>query len=93
MSVRTQVYLPENLYNKLRLRARSTGKSMAEQIRESIEQYLAKAEDRTVPVPDDPIWKLQGGIESGVGDLSTRHDEYLYGRDGGHGSAHAERQR
>lgn len=85
MSVRTQVYLPESLYNKLRLRARTTGKSMAEQIRESVERYLIEEEAGMGPLPDDPIWKLAGGIDSGARDLSTRHDAYLYGRDGEEG--------
>ncbi len=35
-----------------------------------------------IPAPDDPIFGLGSNPgHSGLGDLSTRHDDYLYGKD------------
>lgn len=81
MAVRTQVYLPEELYRRLRARASKTGKSMAEQIRESLERYLDETE-AAVPKPDDPLWGLAAQAEGTDRDLSSRHDTYLYGKEG-----------
>ncbi|MEW8958781.1 MAG: CopG family transcriptional regulator [Moorella sp. (in: firmicutes)] len=81
MAVRTQIYLPEELYERLRRRAVITGKSMAEQIRESLERYFTEIEANT-PKLEDPIWQLGGRIQSEDHDLSTRHDAYLYPRKG-----------
>lgn len=82
MSVRTQIYLPEDLYHKLRLRGQQTGKSLAQQVRESLVLYLANDAEETA-LPDDPIWKLVGIGASGLRDVSERHDDYLYGFDKG----------
>ncbi|MBS3975629.1 MAG: CopG family transcriptional regulator [Syntrophomonadaceae bacterium] len=80
MAVRTQIYLPEDLYQRLRASASATGKSMAEQIRESLELYLTESEAAT-PKPEDPIWQLAGRTTSVDGDLSENHDRYLYRKD------------
>ncbi|MBC7341277.1 MAG: CopG family transcriptional regulator [Clostridia bacterium] len=80
MAVRTQIYLSEKLYKRVKARAAKTGKSMAEQIRESLERYLDEKEAAEAK-PDDPIWKLAGQIQSTEGDLSSKHDTYLYGKE------------
>ncbi len=81
MAVRTQVYLPEELYKRLQDRAKDTGKSMAEQIRESLALYFTEVEANT-PKPEDPIWRIAGGAESKDRDLSAHHDDYLYPKKG-----------
>ncbi|MGE5482398.1 MAG: ribbon-helix-helix domain-containing protein [Bacteroidota bacterium] len=78
MSVRTQIYLSDDLYERLKKRAAATGKSMGEQIRESLERYLTEGEAVT-PKPDDPIWQIPGLGAGTEVDLSAKHDEYLYG--------------
>jgi len=78
MAVRTQIYLPEQIYERLRRRAVNTGKSMAEQVRESLERYFAEIEAGT-PKPEDPVWQLGGRIQSQDRYLSVRHDAYLTG--------------
>jgi len=79
MGIRTQIYLPEDLYQRLRMRSKATGKSMAEQIRESLERYLTDSEAEN-PKPDDPIWEMAGQAKSNYHDLSDQHNHYLYGR-------------
>ncbi len=78
MSIRTQIYLPEDLYRKLKLRTRATGQSMAEQIRESLERYLDQQE-ASHGDPCDPIWEVAGKARSKAGNLAEQHDLYLYG--------------
>ena len=77
MSIRTQIYLTEDLYKRLQDRAKATGKPMAEQIRESLTLYFAEV-DAGSPEPEDPIWHLAGCAESKDHDLSVNHDDYLY---------------
>ncbi len=81
MAVRTQIYLSEELYKRLQDRVKATGKSMAEQIRESLVLYFNEVEANT-PKPEDPIWQIAGSVESKDHDLSTHHDDYLYPKKG-----------
>lgn len=81
MAVRTQIYLPEELYRRLRAKAAETGKSMAEQIRESLERYFDETE-ASIPKPDDPVWALAGRVEGKNRDLASAHDAYLYKKKG-----------
>lgn len=82
--VRTQVYLPRDIYEQLKERADKEGSSMASQIREALAQYIVemKEEDRaSVFTKDDPIWDMIGMAESGITDGSYNHDKYIYSRD------------
>ena len=82
MPVRTQIYLPETLHKRLKTRGRILNRSMAEQVREALERYLA-TEEAPTPIPDDPIWDLpRHAIDGPPGsptDVAVRHDDYLYG--------------
>jgi hypothetical protein len=81
--VRTQIYLPQEIYEQLKQRAEAEGVTMADQIREALAHYMVKAteEPRHVLRPDDPIWQLIGMGESGISDGSVNHDKYIYTRD------------
>lgn len=76
-TMRTQVYLDQNTYQRLQRRRERLGLSLADQIRAAVRLYLEQAGDEYL---DDPIWRIAGRMESGVGDLATRHDRYLYGK-------------
>ena|GEM_PF-830907 len=76
--VRTQVYIPRDVYEELKRRGKSTGLAMAEQIRQALREYLDR-EESVVLREDDPIWNIVGAISTDDGDLSIRHDKYLYG--------------
>ncbi len=82
MAVRTQLYLPEDLHNRLRSRGRILNQSMAEQVREAVERYL-EAADAPRSVPNDPIWALPDHAfkapPGSPSDVAARHDAYLYG--------------
>lgn len=80
--VRTQVYLPRNIYNKLQQRAEKYDLTLAVQIRTALEDYLDRAEieeDDGILRADDPIFKMIGMYSSGVSDTAINHDHYLYG--------------
>lgn len=76
---RTQVYFPEELYSKIKERAESESKSMAAILREAVERYLQEEEKEKVNWEDDTLFKLEGIMRSGLGDLAANHDHYLYG--------------
>lgn len=78
MSIRTQIYLSEDLYRQLKTRGEMFNKSLAEQVREAVEQYLSSGEKGHEPMADDPIWGIVG-LAEGPEDLSSSHDKYLYG--------------
>jgi len=81
MAVRTQIYLPEDLHNHLKSRGRILKRSMAEQVREAVERYLAD-DDAPEAAPNDPIWSLPAhaiaGPPGSPTDIAARHDAYLY---------------
>ena len=70
------------MYEELVARAGARGLTMAVQIREALEAYLADtASGPAVLRESDPVWKLLGEAHTGLGDGAARHDDYLYGRD------------
>lgn len=80
--VRTQVYLPRDMYDRLQQRAGKQNLTLAVQIREALEDYLERMEsqaDDGILHADDPIFQMIGMFDSGLGDLSVNHDHYLYG--------------
>lgn len=80
--VRTQVYLPRAIYNKLQERAQKREMTLALQIRAALEDYLDRVEsedDDGILHADDPIFKMIGMFESDADDASVNHDHYLYG--------------
>ena len=83
--VRTQVYLPQDIYAQLKERASAEGITMAHQIREALAHYVAesteKDESRYVIADDDPIWNIIGMVKTGLSDASVNHDKYIYVKD------------
>ena len=75
--IRTQIQLTEEQSRALRMRARLEERPMAELVRESVAEYLARR-----PVPD--VRELarrardhEGRFRSGCPDLAEDHDRYL----------------
>jgi len=85
--VRTQVYLPRDIYEQLKQRANQEGITMAHQIREALTQYVVETEveiddESQYAIPDDdPIWDMIGMCKDGPEDGSVNHDKYIYTRD------------
>ena len=79
--VRTQIYLPRDIYQRLQKRAEENDLTLAVQVREALVDYLERTDVAEAPIlrADDPIFQLIGAASSKEGDLSVNHDHYLYG--------------
>ena len=75
---RTQLYLEETQYEYIKVLASSLKKSIAEIIREWIDQHIEKQTDKKITT--NPFWKTVGMISSGKNDSARKFDEYLYGK-------------
>ena len=78
---RTQVYLDEEDWQRLQVRAADSGRSAAALVREAVTDYLLRSPD-----PDaDPILAMIGEAENltppdgAPTDGALNHDHYLYG--------------
>ena len=77
--IRTQIYLPEPLYTRIKLQARAKGQPAAQLIREQLEQSFP--DSKLQPKKDKNLAELaqELNITGGPPDLSRRIDDYLYG--------------
>jgi hypothetical protein len=64
------IQIPEAVFQCLQERAKLLGKTPEVVAAECIAQSVG-------PADDDPLMKLFGSIDSGLGDVAERHDEYL----------------
>jgi hypothetical protein len=82
--IRTQVYLPRDIYIKLKKRANEEDISMAHQIREALTQHVVESEAYTessskYSIPShDPLWDMIGMGKNGPEDGSRHYNKYIY---------------
>ncbi len=67
-----QIYLRADQLDALRALAKRRGESMAGLIRVGVDKLLQE-----VPPEEDPLLEVVGIYDSGMGDLSEKHDEYI----------------
>jgi hypothetical protein len=67
-----QVYLRSDQMDALRSLSKRRGESMAELVREGVDRILEE-----LPPEENPLLDIIGIFDSGVGDLSEKHDEVL----------------
>ena len=67
-----QVYLRTDQLDALRALAKRRGESMAGLIRVGVDNLLQE-----VPPEEEPLLEVVGLYDSGIGDLSEKHDEYI----------------
>lgn len=77
--IRTQIQLTEGQAKALKVRARIEERSMAELVRESVTEYLARrpAGDRRALL--GRAQALTGRFHSGCSDVAENHDRHLDG--------------
>ena len=80
-TVATNIRLPEELLKALKHRAVEERKSLNQMIREAIEVALHSAPNSKEP-EKDAFEEVIGIGRSGIKDGSSKHDQYLYGRQG-----------
>jgi len=79
---RTQIYLTEEQRRQLKLLADRRRKSMAEVIREAIQEYITRqVEDLGELCRADPLRDIIGLGASGIADGSVHHDRDIYDED------------
>jgi hypothetical protein len=83
---RTQIYLTEEQRGKIQRLAEAQHKTMAQVIREAVEEYVIQRMDtenlrKASANPTDPLWDIIGLGASGITDGSIHHDRYVYDED------------
>jgi len=83
---RTQVYLTEEQHRHIQRLAEAQHKTMAQVIREAVEEYAIKQMDtedfsETSVSSADPLRDIIGLGASGITDGSIHHDRYIYDED------------
>lgn len=83
--VRLQAYFPRDVYERLRFESLRHGVSMAEIMRQAVQQYLEKEGEKDMPHPEDPIWQIDELARSygstQLRDGAENHDRYVYEED------------
>lgn len=78
--IRTQIYLPKELYQEIAFAAKRENKAKAAVIREALEEGLTKKKPKKNA--GETLLELAKMAEKykwkGPKDLSTNHDKYLY---------------
>jgi hypothetical protein len=74
--IRTQVYLPKTLYQRIQLKAEHDHKPAAQVIRELLAQGITSREGSS---GEGLLRIAQHAATRGPADLSRRIDDYLYG--------------
>ncbi len=83
---RTQIYLTEEQREQIQRLAEAQHKTMAQVIREAVEEYVIQRMDtenlrKTSVNPTDPLWDIIGLGASGITDGSIHHDRDIYDED------------
>lgn len=83
--VRTQIQLTEQQARELKRLAAAQGLSMAELIRQSVDQFIQSSAEPTGQEKILKLKELAGKYTTGIPDLAENHDDYLddiYGETG-----------
>ena len=75
--VRTQIRLTENQIDSLRRLSATSGRSVADLIREAVEIRLRKQGSTDLERRTKRALGVAGRFSSGASDLSAHHDDYL----------------
>ena len=75
--IRTQVQLTEGQLESLRQASAATGRSVADLIRQAVDQYLAGRSELGREERIERAIKVAGRFSSGRTDVSANHDKHL----------------
>ncbi len=77
--VATQLRLPRKMLEELKIRAAKRRTSLAQLVREALEQTYGLGPHLGVDPKRDPFFSLIGASASGISDGAKRHDRDIYG--------------
>jgi len=77
MMIRTQIQLPEEQYQRLKLLSIRRGQSLAALIRQGVEKVLQDAEEPDMDEIRKHTLSIVGKYCSGTSDVAVNHDKYL----------------
>lgn len=75
--IRTQIQFTEGQMKALRQLSASTGKSIADLVRQGVDRYLAVQVGLSSQERIERALRVVGKFRSGKSDVSTDHDRYL----------------
>ena len=75
--IRTQVQLTDRQLKALRHSSSATGRSVADLIRQGVDQYLTGRSEMGLEERIERAARVAGRFSSGRNDVSTNHDKYL----------------
>lgn len=75
METQLTIRLPAELSSKIKKRAKEMKLKKADIVRKALSEYFTKVPDDDYPY--ERVKHLIGSVHSGVGDLASRHREYL----------------
>lgn len=76
----TLIRLPKKTIEALKIRAAKERLSLAQLVRDAIEQtYHIEASEKTISPKDDPFYRLIGAWQSGRKSGARDHDREIYG--------------
>jgi len=75
--IRTQVQLTERQFLALRRSSAATGRSVADLIRQGVDQYLAGQSGLAPEERIERAIRVAGKFSSGLSDVSANHDRHL----------------
>lgn len=75
--IRTQIYLPKQLYEDVKFVAQKEDKKAAQVVRDLLNEALLKRK-KQVSIGEAFLDLASIGVKGGPPDLSTNHDKYLY---------------
>lgn len=73
---RVQLYFPQDMFLKIKEEAKKRKKSMAEIVREAIDNFL---QPQNANWENDSLNKIIGLCKEDISDSSYNHDKYIYG--------------
>ena len=76
--IRTQIYLPEDLYQEVKIVAKKESKKSAQVMRDLLSEGLIRRKKKGT-IGEALLYLSTVAVKGGPPDLSTNHDKYLYG--------------
>ncbi len=79
MGKTVSIEISKEKYQVLQRMAKQSHTSIGEMLEKFLEGLSPEKHSPGEDYRNDPLYKMEGSFNSGLGDLSINHDKYLYG--------------